>query len=167
MVIGLCGALSTAACSSAQMAELKKEVVADVKQAQEIKKGVEAAKKGDLNAAGDTATVTAVKSALTKNEKTRTAGIEVEAKSGTVTLKGKADDATAAEAEKVAKGIPGVTKVVNELNGKAKAKSGDDKDDKDPSKQRAAGKDDAKDAKDSKDAKDPSKQRAAGKNDGK
>jgi len=117
-MLGLCVALSsTTAC--AKMAAIEKEVKADVKQAQSIKKEVDAVKKGDVGAGADAALEVAVKGALTKDAKTKGAGIDVDAKGGVVTLTGSASADVKAEAEKVAKGVPGVSKVVNKMGGGA------------------------------------------------
>jgi osmotically-inducible protein OsmY len=109
MAIGLCGLLGTSACAAVQ--KLEKEAQADLKTVQDVKKGVDAAKKGDLGGAADAALESAVKGALTKNAKTRTASFEISAKSGHVTLKGKADAEMKKEAETTVKAVPGVTKV--------------------------------------------------------
>lgn len=114
-VLGLCGAMS--ACGSASMKDLAKEVQAGAKQAEAIQKGVEAAKKGDLSAAGDAAIGVEVKAALARNDKTRGHGIEVEVKSAVVTLKGNAPADAKVEAEKVAREAKGVSKVVNHIKG--------------------------------------------------
>lgn len=109
MALGLCGLLSTSACAAVQ--KLEKEVQHDMKQVQDIKKTVDAVKKGDLSGAADTALEAAVKGALTKNAKTRTAAFGIDAKGGHVTLSGKVDGDVKKEAETVVKGLPGVTKV--------------------------------------------------------
>jgi osmotically-inducible protein OsmY len=109
MALGLCGLLSTSACAAVQ--KLEKEAQADLKTVQDVKKGVDAAKKGDLSGAADSALEAAVKGALTKNAKTRTAAFNIEVKSGHVTLGGKVDGDVKKEAETVVKGVPGVSKV--------------------------------------------------------
>jgi hypothetical protein len=146
MCFALLGLVPATGCSS--MKELGKEAQSGLEQAKDIKGSVDAIKKGDMSAAGDVALVSAVKGALTKNDKTRAAAIEVEAKGGVVTLKGKVAADIAAEAEKTAKGVPGVSKVESELDGKAHKDSKDKKLDgaKDGHDR------DAKDAKDSKDS---------------
>lgn len=114
-MLALVSAVSVTAC--ADMSKLQKEVQAGVKQAQTIQKSVDAAKKGDLGGAQDAALSSSVKAALEKDAKTRGTGIEVEAKGGVVHLKGSVAADVKAEAEKIAKGIPGVSKVSNELKG--------------------------------------------------
>lgn len=117
MMLGLCGALSSTGC--AKMAAIEKEVKSDLKTAQDVKKEVDAVKKGDVGAGADAALEIAVKGALTKDAKTKGAGIDVDAKGGVVTLKGSAAGDVKSEAERVAKGVPGVSKVVNKIGGAA------------------------------------------------
>lgn len=121
------GAVSLTACGG--MEKLAKDAQAGVAQAQSIQKSVDAAKKGDVSAAGDAGLSSAVKGALEKDPKTRGVGIEVEVKGGVVHLKGHVAADIKPYAEKVAKGVPGVSKVSNELNG---GKSDPKADSKDP-----------------------------------
>ncbi len=129
--LGLSAALASMGCAT--MKKVEKEAVADLKQAGDIKKEVEAIKKGDVNAVGDASLEVAVKGALTKNDKTKSAGIQVDAKDGVVYLKGNMSADVKTEAEKVAKGVPGVTKVSfgsAPADKKDDAKHDDKKDDK-------------------------------------
>jgi osmotically-inducible protein OsmY len=93
MVIGLCFVFASVGCGEVQKME------GDVKK--------EAG--GSL---GDDALKAAVTAELVKADKADAAKIQVDAKSGVVTLSGSGDKAAA---EKVAKGVPGVTKVVNNI----------------------------------------------------
>lgn len=129
-LLAIVGAVSLTAC--ANMSKIQKEVTSGVKQAQTIQKSVDAAKKGDVGGAQDAALSSSVKAALEKDAKTRGTGIEVEAKGGVVHLKGHVAGDVKAEAEKVAKGVPGVGKVANELNGGAKGDKGAPADKNDP-----------------------------------
>jgi osmotically-inducible protein OsmY len=99
MVIGLCG-VSMFGCAAMQKEE--KAIQADVSDI----------KKGGIGGAADDAMKAAVTAALVKDDKADAAKIQVEAKSGVVTLKGSGDKALA---EKIAKGVPGVTKVDNQM----------------------------------------------------
>lgn len=139
VMFALIGALATTACSD--LTKLGKEAQSGLNQAQAIQKQVEAAKKGDVGAAADIALSTSVKGALEKDPKTRGSGIEVSAKGGVVHLKGRVAADVKAEAEKIAKGVPGVTKVATD----------DDKKDAKATKDSKI----TKDAKDTKDVKDP------------
>jgi osmotically-inducible protein OsmY len=100
MVLGLCCVSAAVGCGAMQAEE--KSLSADVN----------AAKKGDLGAIGDDALKAAVTAKLVEADKANAAKIQVEAKGGVVTLKGSGDKAAA---EKVAKGVPGVSKVDNQI----------------------------------------------------
>ncbi|APR75454.1 Hypothetical protein A7982_00800 [Minicystis rosea] len=142
-VLGLCGALTTTACSN--MKAIQKEVAADLKQAQSIQKQVEAVKKGDVGAAGDATLSVAVKGALEKDAALKGQTIEVEVKSGVVHLKGNTTAEAKTHAEKVAKGVTGVTKVVNELKAPGSKDAKDKDDDDKPTRAKTADKDDKND----------------------
>jgi osmotically-inducible protein OsmY len=92
MVIGLSFVSASVGC-----ADMQKDV-----------KSVE----GDVKNPGDDMLKAAVTAELVKADKVKAATVQVEAKSGVVTLSGTGDKAGA---EKIAKGVPGVTKVVNDM----------------------------------------------------
>lgn len=92
MVVGLCFVSVGVGCGEAQKLE------GDVK-------------KAEGGAMGDDVVKAAVTAELVKANKAN-ATIQVSAKSGVVTLSGTGDKAAA---EKIAKGVPGVTKVDNQM----------------------------------------------------
>lgn len=140
LVLGVCGLLAGTGCATMKEAEKKAEAgLKDVK-IEDIKKDIaevkgekgdakkpdaaahkdEGAHKGDAHkadaaASGDGALTGHVKTGLAGNAKTKTHGFNVEVKGGVATLTGSGPADAKAEAEKVAKGISGVTSVENHI----------------------------------------------------
>ena len=123
MGLGLCGLLAVAGCSAAQKAEMSK--VASAAEAEgknvntsNLKGDLEALKKGDVKAVGDDAIAAHVKTELGKDNTTKSANFNVAVKGGVVTLTGSGSAAAKTQAEKVAKGVPGVSSVTNQITAK-------------------------------------------------
>ena len=112
-VLAVSGLVALTGCGS--MEKMAKEAQAEAKEVGDVKKNVEAAKKGDLSAGADAATVIAVKAELAKDPATKAHNFNVESKGGEVTISGSGPADAKTKAEGIAKGVKGVSKVNNKI----------------------------------------------------
>jgi osmotically-inducible protein OsmY len=102
VLVGVCGLVGGSGCATMKKAEAEVE--------SEVKKNPNA-----LKGAEDEALMAAVKVELGKDAKTKSHNFDVAVKAGVVTLKGTGPADAKAQAEKLAKGVPGVSKVENQI----------------------------------------------------
>jgi hyperosmotically inducible protein len=115
MVLGVCGLLAGAGCADMKKAESSVEAEAKNVNTSNLKGDLEAIKKGDVKAVGDDALTTHVKTQLAADPTTKPANFTVAVKGGVVTLTGTGSAAAKTQAEKVAKGVTGVSSVTNQI----------------------------------------------------